>query len=51
MPLDVCLRLQTDILGLASGDVWMTAIIRDNFEQFGGYISVDTTKSGVNKWL
>ena len=25
--------------------------MRDNFEQFGGFISLDTTKRAINKWL
>ena len=33
------------------GVVWMTATIRRNFEHFGGYISLDMMKRGLNTLL
>ena len=37
--------------GNTNGVVWQTATMRDNFEQFGGFISLDTMKRAINKWL
>ena len=31
--------------------VWQAATMRDNFERFGGHISLDTMKRGIDKWL
>ena len=31
--------------------VCQTATMRDNFERFGEYISLDTIKRAINKWL
>jgi len=40
-----------DTEGDLIGIVWQTATMRDNYERFGGYISLDTMKRGINKWL
>ena len=37
--------------GVANGVVWQTATMRSNFERFGGYISLDTMKRGINQCL
>jgi len=37
--------------GKVNGLVWQTATMRRNYELFGGYISLDTMKRAINKWL
>ena len=37
--------------GNIHGVVWQTATMRANFEHFGSYISLDTMKRAINKWL
>ena len=44
---DVAYDTEGDLIGI----VWQTATMRDNYERFGGYISLDTMKRGINKWL
>ena len=44
-------KLAIDAKGNVHGVVWQTATMRDNFERFGGYISLDTMKQAINKWL
>ena len=44
-------KLAHDEKGDINGVVWQTATMRDNFERFGGYISLDTMKRAINKWL
>ena len=39
--------LQNNI-GTITGCVWQTVVMRDNFEQFGGYICIDTMKRHIN---
>ena len=39
------------VKGNVHGVVSQTAMMRDNFERFGGYISLDTIKRAINKWL
>ena len=34
----------TDTKGRITGCIWQTSIMRDNFERFGGFISMDTMK-------
>jgi hypothetical protein len=41
----------TDSYGKVDGLVWQTATMRSNFERYGGYISFDTMKREINKWL
>ena len=43
--------LQSD-KGRLTGCIWQTAIMRDNFERFGGYISMDAMMRPINdmKW-
>ena len=40
-----------DASSTANGVVWMTATMCDNVKRFGSYISLDTMKRGINKWL
>lgn len=44
-------ELAYDTDGDLIGIVWQTATMRDNYERFGGYISLDSMKRGINKWL
>ena len=44
-------ELAIDAKGNAHGIVWKTTTLRDNFERFGGYISLDTMKRSISKWL
>ena len=39
--------LQNNV-GTIAGGVWQTAVMRDNFEQFGGYICIDAMKRHIN---
>ena len=39
--------LQSD-KGRLTGCIWQTAIMRDNFERFGGYISMDAMMRPIN---
>ena len=39
--------LQNNV-GTITGCVWQTAVMRDNFEQFGGYICIDAMKRHIN---
>ncbi len=41
----------TDSYGKVNGLVWQTTTMRSNFERYGGYISLDTMKWEINKWL
>ncbi len=41
----------TDCNGKVNGLVWQTATLRSNFERYGGYISLNTMKRDINKWL
>ena len=43
--------LAIDEHGNTNGVVWQTATVRDNFERFGGFISLDTMKQANDKWL
>ena len=40
-----------DSNGRYTGCIWQTAIMRDNFERFGTFISIDAMKRGLNKLL
>ena len=44
-------ELARDGLGTMVGVVWQTATMRDNFERFGSYISLDMMKRGINSLL
>ena len=35
-------------VGRITGCVWQTAVMRDNFERFGGYICIDAMKRHIN---
>ena len=35
-------------VGTITGCVWQTAVMRDNFERFGGYICIDAMKRHIN---
>jgi hypothetical protein len=41
----------TDSYGKVNGLVWQTATMHSNFERYRGYISLDTLKREINKWL
>ena len=43
--------LLQDKSGKYTGCIWQTAVMRDSFEQFGGFISIDAMKRGINKFL
>ena len=38
----------SDSNGNVTGCIWKTAKLRDNFDQFGYFISIDTIKLGIN---
>ena len=44
-------KLAIDVKGNVHGVVWQTATMRDNFERFGAYISLDMMKRAIDKWL
>ena len=44
-------EMAVDNEGKVNGVMWQTATMRDNFEKFGGYVSLDTMKRAINKWL
>ena len=37
-----------DLNNKVTGIVWMTSYMRDNFERFGNYLSIDVTKSSIS---
>ena len=43
--------LLQDKSGKYTGCLWQTATMRDSFERFGGFISIDAMKRGINKFL
>ena len=40
-----------DTSGKPTGCVWQTAIMRDNFERFGGFVAIDAMKRELNTLL
>lgn len=44
-------QLLTDMNGRYTGCIWQTSIMKDNFDRFGGYLSIDAMKRGINKLL
>ena len=43
--------LVQDSSGKCTGCLWQTAIMRDNFDRFVGFISIDVMKRGLNTFL
>ena len=44
-------QILTDDTGEVTGCLWMTSTMRQNFESFGGFISVDAMKRDINTLL
>ena len=44
-------QLLTDTNGRYTGCIWQTSTMKDNFDRFGGYLSIDAMKRGINKLL
>ena len=44
-------ELLLDSSGTCTGCIWQTAIMRDNFDRFGEFVSIDAMKRGLNKLL
>ena len=44
-------QLLADSNGRYTGCIWQTSTMKDNFDSFGGYLSIDAMKRGINKLL
>ena len=44
-------QLLQDTNGRYTGCIWQTATMKDNFDMFGGFLSIDAMKRGINKLL
>jgi len=41
-------RLLSNLKGEYTGCIWQTSVMRENFERFGGFISIDAMKRAIN---
>ena len=48
---DFFYELALDNKGKVNGVVWQTSTIRTSLERFSSFISLDTMKRAINKWL
>jgi len=44
-------QLLADSNGRYTGCIWQTSTMKDNFDRFGGFVSIDAMKRGINKLL
>ncbi len=44
-------QLLADTNGTYSGCIWQTSTVKDYFDRFGGFLSIDAMKHGINKLL
>jgi len=44
-------QLLSDSNGRYTGCIWQTSTMKDNFDRFGGFVSIDAMKRGINKLL
>ena len=44
-------QLLADSNGRHTGCIWQTSTMKDNFDRFGGFLSIDAMKRGINKLL
>ena len=44
-------NIMADNNGRYTGCIWQTSTMKDNFDRFGGFLSIDAMKRGINKLL
>ena len=44
-------QLLADTNGRYTGCIWQTSTMKDNFDRFGSFLSIDKMKRGINKLL